>query len=109
VLEGRYQGAYRGHAQPSLRADRVDPGGLGIRRTVDQEPFGSDTYRLPAGRLVVADSQCVHALLFGAIAPGHGVSRKTSRMTLFALGVEGVPDIHLEEALWICSDVLGTR
>jgi hypothetical protein len=27
---------------------------------------------------------------------------------LFAVGVEGVPAIHLEEALWICAEVLGT-
>lgn len=92
----------------ALDADRVDAGGLGIRLTTGEEEFGSQTYRLPAGRLVVADSQAAHALLFGATAPGHGVSRGTSRMALFALGVEGVPDIHLEEALWICGDVLGS-
>jgi DNA/RNA-binding domain of Phe-tRNA-synthetase-like protein len=93
----------------ALDADRVGPEGLGVRLSTDAEPFGSDSYRLRAGRLVVADSKCVHALLFGAIAPGHGVTRRTSRIALFALGVEGVPDIHLEEALWICGDVLGTR
>jgi len=93
----------------ALDADRVDPGGLGIRLTAEGERFGSETYRLPAGRLVVADSQRVHALLFGAIAPGHAVSRGTSRIALFALGVEGVPDIHLEEALWISCELLETR
>ncbi len=93
----------------ALDADRIDPGGLGIRLTEGGEPFGSEAYPLPAGRLVVADSQSVHALLFGAIAPGHGVSRGTSRVALFALGVQGVPDIHLEEALWVCGDVLATR
>lgn len=91
----------------ALDAERIDPGGLGIRPSADGEPFGSESHRLPAGRLVVADSHSVHGLLFGDIAPGHGVSRATSRMALFALGVEGVPDIHLEEALWIAGDVLG--
>jgi DNA/RNA-binding domain of Phe-tRNA-synthetase-like protein len=92
----------------ALDADRVDAGGLGIRLTEGGEAFGPETHLLPAGRLVVADTQSVHALLFGAIAPGHGVTRGTSRMALFALGVEGVPDIHLEEALWVCGDALGT-
>lgn len=92
----------------ALDADRVDAGGLGIRLTDGGEPFGDQTHPLPAERLVVADTQRVHALLFGAIAPGHGVSRRTSRIALFALGVEGVPDIHLEEALWVCGEVLGT-
>jgi DNA/RNA-binding domain of Phe-tRNA-synthetase-like protein len=93
----------------ALDADRIDPGGLGIRLTADGEPFGSETYRLPAGRLVVADARSVHGLLFGEIAPGHGVTRATSRMALFAVGVEGVPDIHLEEALWIAGDTLAAR
>lgn len=92
----------------ALDADQVEAAGLGVRLTGDGEPFGSEAYRLPAGRLVVADSQSVHAMLFGALAPGHGVGRRTSRVILFALGVEGVPDIHLEEALWICAEVLGT-
>jgi hypothetical protein len=29
-------------------------------------------------------------------------------MILFTIGVEGVPDIHLEEALWVCQDLLGS-
>jgi DNA/RNA-binding domain of Phe-tRNA-synthetase-like protein len=92
----------------ALDAARVDAGGLGIRLTEGGEPFGSEAYPLPAGRLVVADAQSVHGLLFGAITPGHDVRRGTSRMALFALGVQGVPDIHLEEALWVCADVLST-
>ena len=92
----------------ALDAGRVDVGGLGIRLSVSGEPFGADGVPLAARRLVVADAQSVHALLFGPIAPGHDVTRGTSRLALFAVGVEGVPDIHLEEALWLCGDVLGT-
>lgn len=90
----------------ALDADRVDAAGLGIRLSVAGEPFGSQGYPLAAGRLVVADGHGVQGLLFGGLAPGHEVSRRTSRMALFAVGVDGVPDIHLEEALWLCHDAL---
>jgi DNA/RNA-binding domain of Phe-tRNA-synthetase-like protein len=90
----------------ALDADHVEPGGLGIRLSEAGEPFGAQGYPLAAGRLVVADSRVVHALLFGGLAPGHEVKRRTSRIVLFAVGVEGVPDIHLEEALWLCQDIL---
>ena len=70
--------------------------------------FGSSPHHMPAGRLVVADSQRIHALLFGATAPGSEVTTNTKRIVLFAVGVDGVPDIHVEEALWTCGDVLGT-
>jgi DNA/RNA-binding domain of Phe-tRNA-synthetase-like protein len=74
----------------ALDASRVDEGTLGIRLT--------------AGRLVVADSERVHATLFAEpeAAPGP----RTRRMVLFAVGVEGVPAIHLEEALWMAGDVI---
>jgi DNA/RNA-binding domain of Phe-tRNA-synthetase-like protein len=92
----------------ALDADRVDARGLGIRTTTDGERLGSTElgHRVAPGRLVVADAQTVHALLFGEIAPGHAVSGHTSRIALFAVGVAGVPAIHIEEALWICVEVL---
>jgi DNA/RNA-binding domain of Phe-tRNA-synthetase-like protein len=92
----------------ALDAGRVHEGELGIRLSTDGEPFGQPGYPLAAGRLVVADSRTVHGLLFGALAPGHEISRRTRRMILFTIGVEGVPDIHLEEALWVCQDLLGS-
>jgi hypothetical protein len=54
----------------------------------------------------VADSERVRALLFGAIAPGQEVSGRSRRIALFAVGVDGVPQIHVEEALWMCGEVL---
>jgi DNA/RNA-binding domain of Phe-tRNA-synthetase-like protein len=92
----------------ALDGDRVDVAGLGIRLSAAGEQFGVDGPPLAARRLVVADARSVHALLFGPIATGHEVKRQTSRLMLFAVGVEGVPDIHLEEALWVCADVLKT-
>jgi hypothetical protein len=57
--------------------------------------------------IAVADAETVHAPLFGDPLDGHGVGARTEHVTLFALSVEGVPAIHVEEALWICVDILG--
>jgi len=35
------------------------------------------------------------------------VSKDTTRITLLALQVTAVPDIHVEEALWTVADILG--
>ncbi len=88
----------------------VDAGGLGIRTTMAGERLGSagDAEYVAPGRLVVADDLHVHALLFGDVARGHGVSSRTKRVALYAVGVDGVPAIHIEEALWVCLGVLDT-
>jgi DNA/RNA-binding domain of Phe-tRNA-synthetase-like protein len=95
----------------ALDADHVGEGGLGIRTSASGDRLGTTEYGdyLEPGRLVVADASCVHGLLFGALAPGHGVSRRTRRIVLYAIGVDGVPSIHIEEALWLCVEVLGSR
>lgn len=90
----------------ALDAELVDTDGLGVRTTLAGDRFGSEEHRLPAGRLVVADPQSVHALLFGAVAPGHSPATRTRTAVLFAIGVDGVPAIHVEEALWACTEVL---
>jgi DNA/RNA-binding domain of Phe-tRNA-synthetase-like protein len=92
----------------ALDADMVDVGGLGIRTSGEGERLGSTEYAstLAPGRLVVADARSIHATLFGAIAPGHGVRERTQHITLFTVGVEGIPSIHIEEALWVAVEVL---
>ena len=95
----------------ALDADVVDSSSLGIRVAVagDRLEGGSgDGIPLSEGQIVVADSLSVHATLFGEPAPGHVPGPRTSRVVLFAVGVDGVPAIHVEEALWVASDVLGT-
>jgi DNA/RNA-binding domain of Phe-tRNA-synthetase-like protein len=95
----------------SLDADRLDAAGLGIRVSVDGDQLGSgeSAVPLPSGRLVVADPGSVHAVLFEPVAPAHRVDRRTQRVALFAIGVEGVPAIHLEEALWTAADIVRLR
>ena len=93
----------------ALDADVVDAGGLGIRVTVAGDRLGSSEpgNHLPPGRLAVVDARNVHALLFDEdVAPGHRVTPRTERVALFAIGVDGVPTIHIEEALWICVETL---
>jgi hypothetical protein len=89
----------------ALDASFVDAGGLGIRTSVAGERIGPEA-PLAAGRLVVADETSVHAVLFGDVAPEHAVGPHTERIVLYALSVDGVPAIHVEEALWVCLEVL---
>jgi DNA/RNA-binding domain of Phe-tRNA-synthetase-like protein len=91
----------------ALDAEHVE-GELGLRQAARGERFGSGEYAsdIPRGRLLVADDAGPVGVLFGALAPGRGVGPDTSRMTLFSVQVAGVPDIHVEEALWTVADIL---
>jgi DNA/RNA-binding domain of Phe-tRNA-synthetase-like protein len=95
----------------ALDAALVDAAGLGIRTSVAGERMGTGDYAMTLlpGRLVVADARAVHALLFGEVAPGHEVTPRTARLALFSVGVEGVPAIHIEEAMWLCLEILTGR
>jgi DNA/RNA-binding domain of Phe-tRNA-synthetase-like protein len=92
----------------ALDADVVDDAGLGIR-TATGRPTGArdDDPRPAPGSLVVADGGAVHAELFADPAPGHGVGARTRRVMLFSVAVDGVPAIHMDEALWCALDLLG--
>jgi DNA/RNA-binding domain of Phe-tRNA-synthetase-like protein len=92
----------------ALDARRVEVDTLGIRTATGGERLGSsaDGLLLPAGELVVADASRVHASLFGEPAPDHAPAAGTQPIVLYAVAVEGVPAIHVEEALWVCTDVL---
>ncbi len=55
----------------------------------------------------MADAHSIHALLFDDdVAPGHRRRLATGRVALFTVGVDGVPAIHIEEALWVCVEAL---
>lgn len=93
----------------ALDAAIVDAGGLGIRLTVAGDRLGSSDQadHIPPGRLAVADRRHIHALLFDEeVAPGHRITHRTETVALFAIGVDGVPRIHIEEALFICAELL---
>ena len=56
---------------------------------------------------MIADDVRPLALLFGAMASGRGVSPSTAHTALVVIGVAGVPEIAVEEALWIAAEILG--
>jgi hypothetical protein len=91
----------------ALDSEALD-GELGIRASGDSEPLGrsANAPPLPAGRLVVADSSAALAVLFGELACGHEPRVGSTRVTLFAVQVEGVPTLYVEEALWACRAAL---
>jgi DNA/RNA-binding domain of Phe-tRNA-synthetase-like protein len=91
----------------ALDDERVE-GGLGIRPATAGERLGRGELApdLAPGRLVVADDGGPLAELFGELAPGHGVTPETTAMRLFSVQAPGVPGIHVEEALWTCTEAL---
>lgn len=94
-----------GVALRAFDADRSD-GRLGIRQTAEGEGLEGRPGPLPAGTLVIADEARPLSLLFGATAAGRGVNPKTARMILVSIQVKGVPDISVEEAIWLAADVI---
>jgi DNA/RNA-binding domain of Phe-tRNA-synthetase-like protein len=93
----------------ALDAARVD-GPLGIRLAVPDERLGRGEDALPtaSGRIVVADASSPLCELFGEVPSAHAPGRATAAILLFSVQVPGVPQIHVEEALWTCAEVLDT-
>lgn len=77
----------------ALDADHVEDAQLGIRVAA-------------AGRLVVGDGARTCCALFEDPEPECAVTPRTRRVTLYTLAVNGVPEIHVEEALWCALDLL---
>jgi DNA/RNA-binding domain of Phe-tRNA-synthetase-like protein len=94
-----------GVALRAFDADKIS-GALGIRPSQPGEGLEGRPGELPAGTLVIADESRPVALLIGATASGRGVVPRSKRTLLCALQVKGVPDIAVEEAIWLASAVL---
>jgi DNA/RNA-binding domain of Phe-tRNA-synthetase-like protein len=94
-----------GVALRAFDADRVS-GRVGLRLSEEGERFEGRVSPLPDGTIVVADEERALGILFERTAEGRGVRRGTSRVLLVAIGVRGVPDIALEEALWVAGSAL---
>jgi DNA/RNA-binding domain of Phe-tRNA-synthetase-like protein len=94
----------------ALNAAFVHVGGLGVRTTTERDVLGTGEHAAPLapGNLAVADADAVHSLLFDDITSAHAVRSDTERIALFAVAVDGVPAIHVEESLWLCADLLRT-
>ena len=94
-----------GVALRAFDADRVE-GRIGLRLSAEGEGFEGRVSALPPGTIVLADEQRPLGILFDRTAEGRGVRRGTRRVTVVAIGVRGVPDIALEEGLWVAGSAL---
>lgn len=81
-------------------------GALGLRLARDGERLGGDGRGLRAGQIVVADELQPLAVLFGDSAERRGVHPDTRVIVLAAVRVKGVPEVSVEEALWIAVETL---
>ncbi|MBS1871241.1 MAG: hypothetical protein JSS99_16435 [Actinobacteria bacterium] len=91
----------------ALDADAVH-GDLWLRLARHGEQLGGEPegMPLPDGQIVVADAHAPLAPLFGDPAASRAARKGTRNLLLFALRVDGVPLMHVEEALWQCVGVL---
>jgi DNA/RNA-binding domain of Phe-tRNA-synthetase-like protein len=96
-----------GVAMRAFDADRV-AGTVGLRGSAPGEGLEGRPGALPPGTLVIADEARPIALLFGATGSGRGVGPRTRHTMLLAVQVKGVPDIAVEEALWLAEEVMSS-
>jgi DNA/RNA-binding domain of Phe-tRNA-synthetase-like protein len=79
-------------------------GTLGLRVSSGGDALGD--LPLGSGQVVVADDARVLAVLFGETADGCAVQPSSSRMLLAGVRVKGVPDVSVEEALWVAAETV---
>jgi DNA/RNA-binding domain of Phe-tRNA-synthetase-like protein len=89
-----------GIALRAFDAERLD-GRLCIRDSAPGESLSGRAGELAQGTLVVADERMPLEPLFGGSSPDHGVETGTSRIVIAAVQVKGVPQVAVDEALWI--------
>jgi DNA/RNA-binding domain of Phe-tRNA-synthetase-like protein len=94
-----------GIALRALDAEKVT-GQIGIRASAPGEALEGRPGDLPHGTLVLADERRPLGLLFGATGEGRGVTPRTTRIRLLAIQVKGVPQIAVDEALWMAAAVM---
>jgi DNA/RNA-binding domain of Phe-tRNA-synthetase-like protein len=94
-----------GIALRAFDADRLE-GTLCIRDSAPGESLDGRPGELSHGTLVIADERAPAGLLFGATGKDRGVGRGTRRVAIAAVQVEGVPQIAVDEALWMVAATL---
>src|SRR5262245_50357729 len=94
-----------GVAMLAFDADQVE-GSLGMRLAAEDEHIEGRTSPMIPGTIVIADEKRSLAILFKQVAKGREVGKRTSRTTLVAVKVKGVPDVALEEALWVAASAM---
>ena len=94
-----------GVALRAFDADRL-AGRLCIRDSAPGESLPGAGGELASGTLTIADEERPIALLFGATGEGYAVERETRRLAVASVQVKGVPQIAVEEALWMAAATL---
>jgi DNA/RNA-binding domain of Phe-tRNA-synthetase-like protein len=118
TLERLHDGGFKSHGLPrdalniaivetgvALRAfdaDRIDSR-LCIRDSAPGESLPGRSGELAQGTLTIADESRPIGLLFGATADGYGIEPSSRRIAIVAVQVKGVPQIAVEEALWMAA------
>jgi DNA/RNA-binding domain of Phe-tRNA-synthetase-like protein len=94
-----------GVALRAFDADRVN-GGLCIRDSAPGESLPGRSGELARGTLTVADAKGPVGLLFGAAGEGCAAGADSRRLKVAAVQVKGVPQIAVDEALWMVASTL---
>ena len=94
-----------GVALRAFDADRLE-GRLCIRDSAPGRVAARQPGELAQGTLAIADERAPVGLLFGATAEGYGVEPDTRRLAIVAIQVNGVPQIAVDEALWMAAATL---
>ena len=83
-------------------------GGIVLRAARAGETIADREYAhdVPAGRLVLADAAGPVAVLFGRLSDRHAPTGRTRRLRLVAVRAPGVPEAHVDEALWLAHAAL---
>jgi DNA/RNA-binding domain of Phe-tRNA-synthetase-like protein len=121
TLDRLHDGGFRSHGLPTdalnvaivetgvaLRAFDAEEieGRLCIRDTAPGESLAGQSAEMAKGTLTIADEARPVAMLFGPAAEGLAVDKRTRRIAVAAVQVKGVPQIAVEEALWMAASTL---
>jgi DNA/RNA-binding domain of Phe-tRNA-synthetase-like protein len=121
TLDRLHDGGFRSHGLPTdalnvaivetgvaLRAFDAEgiEGRLCIRDTAPGESLAGQPVEMAKGTLTIADEARPVAMLFGPAAEGLAVEKRTRRIAVAAVQVKGVPQIAVEEALWMAASTL---
>ena len=94
-----------GVALRAFDADRIE-GRLCIRDSAPGEALLGRPGELAQGTLTIADERDPVGLMFGETAAGCGVEEGTRRVAIVAVQVNGVPQMAVNEALWMAAATL---
>jgi DNA/RNA-binding domain of Phe-tRNA-synthetase-like protein len=81
-------------------------GTLRLRLAEQDELMGAAGRPLSSGQIVIADDERPLAVLFGDLDPACGVTAQTRQMVVVAIQVPDVPEVAIQEALWMVEEIL---